>query len=176
MNSTQKTQTPSALWLLCLPLIALLYFWASTGSKERRDEIISKGKSTIGTLIDTSGDFIECEYTIKGEKYVFSHAIRFTYLRDGERYIVKYLESNPEYIVIIYDSPVYYNDTLYQTVNMENISKRFSDILFSYTVNGKEYKRLKPMNENQLKNPNDYKVKYLIKNPKIGYLIKQNEK
>ncbi|UII32463.1 hypothetical protein LVD17_01240 [Fulvivirga ulvae] len=122
---------------------------------------------------NTTGEYLKVRYWVDGGIHVFGQREPFAFLQDGEEYIVKYMHKNPSYLVVYYDRPVFSEGVEYQTVSCASLVRSYGVVDFRYIVNDTEYRRRSPYKEGQSLQSNDYRVKFRVDNPRIGYLVEK---
>lgn len=74
---------------------------------QTKKKIYKHGLSTVGVLFDVKGDYIKVKYTVDGDTLTFGTTRPYRHLQNGEEYIVKYMEEDPEYISVLYSQPFF---------------------------------------------------------------------
>ena len=161
----------SYLILLIIPLIIAFILAMGYLGRRKHSEIDEFGKETIGVLFGTVGKYLKVKYEVDGREYVFGTKEPYEFLQDGERYLVKYMSENPNYIKIYFDRPIFSDDFEFDKAKCSSLEKSLSIIRFKYIVNVHLVTRIAFFKENQSLDSDNYIVKYRTDNPKIGYLV-----
>jgi hypothetical protein len=162
-------------WSGVLPLSILLaiiggIFILGRIGRGIEETVIKKGVETVGVLFDEGKRMIRVRYYVDGKEYTTGVGKAYSYIQDGEEFLIKYLPDNPTSIVVFFDKPILSGQYQYIETNCTTMNKSLSVINFQYEVDEKVIRRETLFNDRSL-NPSDYIVKYRKNNPNIGYLI-----
>jgi hypothetical protein len=148
----------------------LFYFFDKEKSSLREN-----GQTTVVTLQNTSGDRMDCNYSVNGKPYVAIKNVRDQYLQNGEQYLLLYNPKDPSsHWEIDYTSPIIVEEDYLktETVGIDQPIKLNKEIRFVYLVNGENYTRFQEPPENvKVDYDKSYAVKYNKEKPSIGYII-----
>lgn len=157
---------PIIVGILLLGGFAILVYLES----QQEDRIIVNGKETVCKTYDEGKRMIKIKYTIDGKEYTNAVGKGYSNIEDGEEFVLIYMPSDPESVVVKFDQPVLSDSYDYSEAVCLSVSKTLSVVDFSYKVGDQLFQR-KSLFKNQSLDPSDYFVKYRTKNPQIGYLI-----
>lgn len=142
-------------------------------TKQKKKEIRQNGVSTVCSTYDEGKRLIKVKYNADGQQYWKSVGKSYSNIEDGEEFILIYLPSDPESVVVQFDQPVLSEIYNYQETACLSEVKELSIVKFTYEVGNVRFERRTVYKENQSLSSSNYIVKYRSENPKIGYLIKK---
>ena len=138
------------------------------------DERVKEGGiETTGITYGEGKRMINIKYYVDGKEYSSAVGKGFSYIHDGEAFLIKYLPADPTSIVVFLDKPILLEQYKYSETACTYLDKTLSVIRFMYMVNNEIIKRETLYTSNQSLNPEDYVVMYRTENPTIGYLIRK---
>lgn len=143
----------------------LIYF-----GRQSKQDVKSKGIETVCSVYDEGKRMIKVSYSVNGREYNTGVGKGYSNIEDGEQFMIKYLEQDPESIVVFFDKPYWSDQFSYSEVNCSSITKQLSVVNYEYIVDGETITRNTIYRDHSL-NPSNYLVRYRNENPKIGYLI-----
>ena len=156
---------------LLLVLVGGIFILGRIGGKI--DETVANtGYETVGVIFSEAKRMIRVRYTVDGKQYITGVGKPYSYIKDGEAFMIKYLPDNPKSIVVFFEKPVLSKQYKYSETSCTSMSKTLSVVNFKYEVNGQVINRETKFKDQSM-NPKDYFVKYRINDPEIGYLIKK---
>ncbi|MES2733442.1 MAG: hypothetical protein V4714_16980 [Bacteroidota bacterium] len=165
--------TKNRLTILLGILILLFFIYQYNKSKIVYKELLIKGDKAIAKIHPMGSNLI-FDYTVNGR--IFTHKVSkpFDGLQEGEYYEVIYKRSNPDESEILFSNPIIMNIKEYDstnTISIRDISLNPA-VVFTYQINGQEFERYQiPMDKQAINEAKSYLVRYLIKNPKVAYII-----
>jgi hypothetical protein len=134
------------------------------------ERIIENGIRSKGIVFDEKKTFIDVSYIVNGKEYRKGVPKGYSKIEDGEEFVLMYLSSDPESIVVFFEEPFFSDKYSYSDVSCISITKQLSVLKYEYEVNGEMINR-NTLYRDQSLNPDNYFVRYRNENPKIGYLI-----
>jgi hypothetical protein len=108
---------------------------------QQEDEIIINGKETVCVAYDEGKRMIKIKYAIDGKEYNNTIVKEYSNIEDGEEFVLTYLPSDPESVVVQFDQPVLSESYNYQETACLSVVKELSIVKFIYEVGGERFER-----------------------------------
>jgi hypothetical protein len=170
MSGTKVWSWLTPLLVLAAMILGFSILWHFAG--EQNEDVMTNGIETTATVYDEGKRMIKVKYHVNGELRTNFTGKGFSNIEDGEQFLMNYLSTDPDKIVVFFDKPVLSDEHEYKSTTCTSMSKTLSIIDFYYNLNGATYRR-KTLFRGHTLNPSHYEVWYRTANPKISYLVKK---
>jgi hypothetical protein len=170
MSDNQKTLIYGTLFV---GFIGTLYYFM----KKEESKLAEIGARTVATISQTSGDRMNCNFTVDGKNYIAVKNVRDQYLNDGEQYYILYDPTEPNnHTLLLYSEPFLNSELEWDTTNVSSIDKPIqvnSNYRFTYSVNGQTFTRFQepPAQFEDMELITSLPVVYRSNKPEIGYIL-----
>jgi hypothetical protein len=135
-------------------------------------------RETIGEIKSSRGKDYVVNYNVDGKEYemFIGHGINDCI---GKKYSVTYDSNNPDNNKLNKNEPIFTKDQLTQVtvatitdIQTEIFSKKPTDVIFVYSVNGQKYDTYQyyDNNKNNVNVGDNYEVEYLVDNPVVAII------